>query len=428
MQPRHKSKLRLIKRFVIIFSLYFQAIIVNAQQAVDVTNVQDNDSISAVVDSTIQLDPRIYLSKLDTNLFPTKILIDRISKFNKDINKFNGNDRVKTCNFFTWKRLYNNLKFAGNDTSWLPPYELIKNYLVGLGHWQHVYAIPIINMQFNAVKKRSIQNGSFVKKDSFLIGIKATKNSFRTTRLLAASPFASRIHGDDVTFLIDSSLYFTNSGNEKLTKIEADFDDGSGWQTLQWNSPKIVSFGSKSKWILAKLRFTISKTDYVLNKKGKVTLKDSTFQLYSHFNFLHTGSSSVPEPSNLDKKSNLKSAGYPSSTAPNSTIMHFGGTSTRTKTTKWIISQEVCEVIDPDRDPPVIYCHTAKYIDGKTWNEVCGNFLDYNILFGNGNTSGKLRKPLIVVDGFDPGNMRDYYETLVSQPTEDSRKDDWRGL
>ncbi len=53
--------------------------------------------------------------------------------------------------------------------------------------------------------------------------------------------------------------------------------------------------------------------------------------------------------------------------------------------------------------------------------------IEYHILFNENNESGKLRRPFIVCDGFDPGNMRTYYETSYKH-TPPEKNNDKRGL
>jgi hypothetical protein len=446
-----------MKNIYLIVILWLYSLVGFAQQPTDVTPqaASDGDTISAIISPLYTANPQGYLSKLDKSLFPTGILIDR-TKFRTDIHEFNGDDRVKTCSFFIWKQLFENLSQSGNDTLMLPQYDAIKEYLIGMGRYQNTYIIPILNMQFNTIDKQAYERGDFTETDSFLVSSGATKASFLTNRLLTASPFAGRIHGNDATFMIDSNLYISNIPTETLQTIEADFDDGSGWQTLQWNNPITVSYGADSRWVMAKLRISLKQMILIADSIGRLQLiSDSIIQRFVHFNFLHTGTDLVPEPAaisdNTDSSSTLKSnrlkdydEGGVTWNAPISNILHFGGndpargsTVPRKRTTKYIFNKTTLMLDDIISNPTGstinrpngYYTYVTK---GTTitfsWTETNGIEFDYNILWGAGNNSGRLRKPMIIVDGFDPGNTRDYYQTVQPNPVGDIKTDDYRGL
>jgi len=441
-----------MKHIYIIIVLWLFALVGLAQQPTDVTPLAatDSDTLSAITSPNYIANRKGYLSKLDTTLFPTGILIDR-SAFRTDIHQFNGDDRVKTCSFFIWEKLYRNLTQSCNDTLMMPNYNAFKQYLIGMGRYQNTYIIPILNMQFNTIDKQAYQRGDFTETDSFLVSSGATKASFLATRLLAATPFAGRIHGNDATFMIDSSLFISNIPNEKLQTVEADFDDGLGWQTLQWNIPLTVSYGADSRWVMAKLRLTLQQMTFTTDSLGRMCLKsDSLIQRFVHFNFLHTGTDLVPESAEItDTGSTLKlgklkdyDEGGATWNAPYSNMLHYGGLSSRTIATNIIFSKTTLVALNKDADP------NGSIIVGSTitgsfnywgyatkgehilyvWKEPIGQKFDYNILFGAGNSSGKLRKPMIIVDGFDPGNMRDYYQTIIQNPANDTKTDDYRGI
>ena len=94
------------------------------------------------------------------------------------------------------------------------------------------------------------------------------------------------------------------------------------------------------------------------------------FDLYSHFTFQRTGTSTVP--------------------APDDAFLYPLG------------SYESYSITDPDCQSN---CDEPGYQD-CLWD--CTEFfpgtatLKINILFADGNESGKLRRPFMIVDGFDP--------------------------
>lgn len=95
---------------------------------------------------------------------------------------------------------------------------------------------------------------------------------------------------------------------------------------------------------------------------------------------------------------------------------------------KVVTTETICEDIygkivpynpnDPNQD-----CETFTTTSTKNSKIVA------HILFSDKNTSGgKLRRPFIVTDGFDPGDKRDYYRTDIKIAEQLPRDRDERGL
>jgi len=400
-----------MKKSFITFILFLYTAIAFTQQAKDVSSKinMDGDMVSPISNDQFYKDRFSYLSTLDKSLISTGILIDR-TKFRKDINLFNGDNLVKTCSNYIWQQLYENLKSASLDTSTLPRIESIRDYLVSMGRFQNTFILPILNMQFNSIDEKALKRGDFMELNGSLYSNVASNNSFHTNRLLASAPFATRIHGNSITFLIDKNLYFSNISNEIVKIVEADFDDGKGWQIIEWGIPVTITYGSKSRWIMPKLKITLQQELSSISKIGKETKSINIIQRYAHFNFLHTTDDLVPQPNLLNKTNQLKDyviGPYAGSNTPTTNILHYGGTISRNRSIKWVVGNSTRSL---------------------SWTETNGAKFDYNILLGQGNISGKLRKPIIIVDGFDPENKRDYYQTVIPNPTGDIKSDDYRGL
>jgi hypothetical protein len=422
-----------------------------AQQTTDVTEqlTNNDDTVSAIVSPFYQNNRQRYLSKLDSTLFPTGILIDRTA-FRKDIHDFNGDDRVKTCDFFIWKQLYNNLAQSCNNSFTIPQYDAFKQYIVSMGRYHSIYILPILNLQFNTIDKKAYIKGDFAQNDSFLVSSGATPASFLTSRMLVTSPFAGRIHGNKALFMIDSSLYISNIPNETIKTVDVDFDDGNGWQNMHWNMSYAVNYGAESRWVMAKLRLTINQMTFATDSLGRMSLQsDSLIERYTHFTFLHTGTRIVPEPTKRIDTTTVDSTGLLQSVnlkdfveegvtwnAPPTNIVHYGGTVDRLRTTTYNVNKNMIipqYITDPNKNDgsQIATGYWIYVVSGSkltlTWWETNGKKFDYNILFGSGNNSGKLRKPIIVVDGFDPDNTRGYYQTVYAE-THNNLTDDYRGL
>ena len=63
------------------------------------------------------MNPKQYLSKLDSSKVPNGILIDRAGNFKPHLLKLNGQNKVTTCDFTLWFQAYDALKYAAYDTA-----------------------------------------------------------------------------------------------------------------------------------------------------------------------------------------------------------------------------------------------------------------------------------------------------------------------
>ena len=93
--------------------------------AQDAETYFDEDTVSCITAYKYIINPTGYLKYIDSTKIPNGILIDR-TIFRSDIGLFNGKSKVKTCDYYIWKRLYNSLKYSYNDTGYFPPVNLVR--------------------------------------------------------------------------------------------------------------------------------------------------------------------------------------------------------------------------------------------------------------------------------------------------------------
>jgi hypothetical protein len=352
----------------------------------------DDDTASVITNENYLRNPGWYLRNIDSSKIPTGILIDRVNS-RKDFGLFNGKNRVKTCDYASWRKIYRLLKRSTNDTSVFPYLDNHLRYSKYLMRYEKTYPIGLINIKYNKIRRKALQNSMATETNNDLVIEQYDSSLFATKRLIIANTFQHRVHGDNVKFLIDSTFYFTNIKNEKIIKIEVNFDNGTGWQEITWNIPIDVKFISNTSHILVKMRLTIGRNDTSESRK-----------YYAHFTVFRSGSDLVPEVSKINK-SKLKSAPI-----PDDGMNYYPPGSATTMI--------ICL---PIPGATTTQCYGMKLFD-------FGSKIEYCILFGNNNTSGKLRKPIIICDGFDPGDNRNYFSTNVEDPTGDLLSDDYRGL
>jgi hypothetical protein len=126
----------------------FLLLIVTGLNAQDSETYSDEDTISCITSEKYKKNPAKYLKYIDGNKIPSGILIDRV-KFRSDIALFNGKSKVKTGDYYIWKRLYNSLKYANNDTSNYPSVNLVRKTAVSMiRSVNQMIPIGIIKTQF----------------------------------------------------------------------------------------------------------------------------------------------------------------------------------------------------------------------------------------------------------------------------------------
>ena len=88
---------------------------------------EDTINHSAIKHSKYLENPTEYLSKINHNLIPTQILIDRVL-FNDLILKVNGKDKVTTTEYQDFYKIYQSLKLAHNDSNFFVDFDTLINF------------------------------------------------------------------------------------------------------------------------------------------------------------------------------------------------------------------------------------------------------------------------------------------------------------
>lgn len=373
------------------FMAIFGFTIPMAAQDDDDVIFDEADSISVITHENYLKNPGWYLRYIDSTKIPTGILIDRV-KFRKDLKDFNGKSRVKTGDYGDfWKVIYT-LQEAANDLVWFPNFDTLYKVAYHKMRWKKIQPISVLNYSFSKLNHISIENDNTMVTDSALFLKNLTDSMLSDKDAFLASTYNFRVHGDVIPFVFYQYNYFTNQLKDTVEKIEANF--GKGWVTFEWNMPQEISFKEKTGYIEIKVRFTLRNID---NEKQR--------KLIAHFTVLRSGSDLVPNP-NLIIKSTLKS------TAPPCSTYYFKNYD-----------------LGPEQCIPLLNSFGQVYYECFRELIVTNTPIEYNIVWGKDNESKKLRKPLIVCDGFDPGDKRDFFETFLDDPDGTLEKSkDTRGI
>jgi len=342
-------------------------------------------------DSAYFKNPKLYLSLVDSTKISSEILIDR-TLFDSLTLQVNGVSQVTSINCADWAKVYNDLHHASYNTQWLTDYENIQTiYDI---HYEHnVYCISLLDFSFEKIKQSALDNEELVENGQYLLDNNSSQASYSKHRAVVASCGEHNIVGDQIRFVLPKFLFFSNNQLDSLQRVEIDFGNGDGFLEVPFNEIIEVDYYSPDSEEVEAIVKLIYENNEIY---------------YSHFSFYRTGTATVPLPDMPD--SGLRSTPI----SPHGGLMYYPvGQETKVPITS-LGSSVICAVTGSWYYNPLslngssfFSCENNVMVQ-TTWT---GRALEYCFLFSHTNNSGKLRRPFIIVDGFDPGNNRNYFLT-----------------
>ncbi|MGK0285647.1 MAG: hypothetical protein ACI9GM_000687 [Salibacteraceae bacterium] len=358
---------------------------------------EDQFSSSVIKNEHYYIDPISYLKNIDESLIETGVLIDR-EQFNDIILEVDGVENVTTIDFKDWLGIFRGLRYGNFDTNDVSPIDSFE-YVADLQYRHNrTYAIGIMDYEFNRIKQSALENGELVATDEGLIVNEASSESFSEHRAVISCAMTHHVFGDEVRFYVGDFYYYSNINSEvkQLLGVEIDFDNGEGFQTIEMNNERVVQYGAESGFVHLVTRLTY-----------QFSGSEETEQVYAHSTFFRTGSNTVPMPDDLPNQN--------MATKTSSTDLKTGYYPEPIKRTVKKVE------IGKGGSVKLIWTTILDYSNTK---------IEYNILYSPQNVDkSKLRRPVIICDGFDPGNQRDYFST--NKPYDEDRlyrDTDYRGL
>jgi len=356
-------------------------------------------------------NPREYLSNLNLEKIPSNFLLDRIL-YDSSFLQVNGSNKVKVLSYTDWDILYSRLKYCNEDTVHWIGADSLKQISKLIYKAQEIHSISIIDYLTARIDSSALQSEKLVESTGKLMDHGADFNSYKTEKIIAATIFSDVIFGDELVFEVNNLFYFNNQADETIESIEIDFGNGEGYKPVQLNVPVVIVYTGDSEYILLTVK---------INKK-KLNTNISTND-YAAFSVYRKSENTVilPEPLPVfksrrtpvveKKKSYLDRNGmFPESKYVNKTIC--------------IPRYEI--VINGSRR---IVVPSGEFDCKETlvW-ERRSSAIEYSILYSPQNINKTtFKRPLIICDGFDPDNIRDYFE--ADKPySENIRDNDKRGL
>jgi hypothetical protein len=314
----------------------------------------------------IELQLLYMLSEVDTEPVrkETGILTDRVPNY-VPLRLFDGKNNIDSL-FVTRENFMLSYAIIRNAHVESPPVFSQDSLLSRLTYYEGKPLVPLGLMmyRYQKIKERAVEDG-LIKFDGekFKILVEPSSELFETDTLFMMTNLQNRYtDGLEVPFLLPDIFRFSNV---EIASVSADFGDGNGYRELNQTHILRIIYPEPGEYIL---RFSVSLVSgEVLYTQSKIEVSDGNFSgLLSKNN----------------KNSGIRNDGYSSS--PDGT-KHFGSLVPGWKPYYDEYGNQLG--LEPDYD-----------------NLVPGSGAFVNYWLNKNCAEPKIRKPLIIISGFDPGN------------------------
>lgn len=205
--------------------------------------------------------------------------------------------------------------------------------------------IGLLHFNFNTFDTSVLSQKLYYDSDSVLQeDISITTSLYRLNSLFIASPLIQIVNTSNITYVVNNNLYFDNTSNQ-IIGLYIDFDDGLGYQSVQMNKKVNIVYPTDGVKIL---RFMAVMTNSV------------TYYAYA----------------NIEINTHLRSE-----------------RSTDYPYVEDFVNDNAIESVITPSNP----------YEGGQFQKAQGNVRIYYA-----NSDMQLRKPILIIDGFDPQNKRQF--------------------
>ncbi len=318
------------------------------------------------------------IAPLDKNKMNTGFLADK-SLYAQTFELYSSPSCTKPASYPVFELLLTQIQTAAVRPNNLPSKENI-NTTIAQHTLQNVVPLGFINLNYNSIKKEALTNNLLRLEGNALYDVPGSASPYHSKTLCVLTPLKSEVRVGTTLFKADPNLFINNT-TSTITSIQINFDDGTGFKTVYTNN----------------------------------SLANNTFFI------------------------NYQTAGIKTLT---STINFNNGTSLTLKSTINVLSISILErttsIPTPDDTLDCVgRIYNQSDIPGGAINTVAGG-LPYSsvvnkasafVFYGkqNGVKRTCLLKPIIIGDGFDPGNernMQDIYLLLNRERMADSLRNE----
>ncbi len=360
------------------------------------SNLIAQDYIGVLQSDSYKENPVSYLQSILSTQNSTDILLDNVL-YTKNVFDTPGTGAVKTTNYQEWGNIYRQVNQASKRSfTALDTLIMVSNANY---KYEKVNALCVTNFLTKKINGDALINGDFKEEENYLNDIHSSKESYDQNRVFNFSCLTHNLYGNEIKFRLEEFFHKTNNKQEQLVSLKIDLDDGNGYQRFAFGDILTGRYNGESDFIELKLE---------ANYYNSVNEKNMTLRAHSVV-YRMSPKWAGEESSNHNKRS--------------TTI----GFNPLTPTTSYFPTENA--------NPPIKIV-TYKDLDGNYLPYLYREFtsetysLEVNIVKNPKNNSSYLRRPFVVVDGFDPGNGRDYFHTRQTKDMEDylPYERDFRGL
>lgn len=197
---------------------------------------------------------------LDKNRIPTGVLYDRAYPL-AGIHEFNAIVPDTSANRHFIQAYTEMYQATYNQSAWLPVNE-VENIALG----KYLNTVPEIPValayyQFNVIDTNAIENGQIVQIDSMYYDASPTSNPYITLHTFIASPLIDSINAVNNTVLFNFSPELSfNKTSTAITSLTVDFGNGGAAQAIAINTENSVAINYSSSGYKI-LKFTLTASD-----------------------------------------------------------------------------------------------------------------------------------------------------------------------
>ncbi|MEC4049298.1 hypothetical protein OX284_007635 [Flavobacterium sp. SUN046] len=312
--------------------------------------------ISGITGAQAPLTLDQQLVNVNQSSVTSGIIYERVAQF-ANLYNFNKSNEFNVADFKYFKQAFSEMRRASNDTKFIS-LDDFKN-LINETTAVNQVDIAIINTQFHIL--------NYNKDEPTLGGLTYNSVTQKYNQIIGKAPFYQMdntiisttkdyVIGNSIIYKLRNDLFFTN-GNKTIKSLVVNFGDGinrllisNGVLTNLYIQVNYESGGEKT-------------SIYTITYNDNTTLKTNS-KIYIQFNDRF----SPLELSSLSSISN-------------------------------------CSTSDPLREDFSLQADIP-FTDFISGDKTIKSKINYRILYSNGNIQKKIIKPIIIIDGFDPGDKR----------------------
>jgi len=109
--------------------------------------------------------------------------------------------------------------------------------------------LPILLIKYHSLREDALNQGWVSIQDNQIYDTPSgLQNSpFEAKNAFAVAPSQNKIEGNSAVFFFTPWMFVSNISSNQVSSLEVDFDNGMGYQVMQWNSPIYITWANGTK-------------------------------------------------------------------------------------------------------------------------------------------------------------------------------------